>query len=182
MLSQECRYTSEWSTILLSTKMWLISELGCHQAITCSHDDQVPGGCFTNISRALQNDIVKIYNARNHIYGENFKLKYCYCAQSMALGTCTKFQLEILIRSVMFAIHKFWENILESLRNVSETPPGHHMAYTMSLVLNEWVEATIFNRAITLQTIYSLILVIRPSWMLAGRSGLPISMELWCRS
>ena len=56
------------------------------------------GGCFTNVSRALQNNIAKMYNARNNIYAENFKLKSCTCAQSMALVTRTKFQLEILIR------------------------------------------------------------------------------------
>ena len=47
----------------------------------------------------------------------------CMCTQSMALGTRKKFQLEILIRSTISAIHKFQENILESSRNVSETPP-----------------------------------------------------------
>ena len=31
-----------------------------------------PRSCFTNVSRALQNNTAKIYNARNHIYGENF--------------------------------------------------------------------------------------------------------------
>ena len=46
------------------------------------------------------------------------------CAQSMASGTHTKFQLEILIRSMISAIHKFWENILESSWNVTETTPG----------------------------------------------------------
>ena len=35
------------------------------------------GGCFTNVSRALQNNLAKIYNARNNIYAENFKLKLC---------------------------------------------------------------------------------------------------------
>ena len=58
----------------------------------------------------------------NVIY-ENFKLKLCMCAQSMALGTRTKFRLEILIRSTISAIHKFRENILESSRIVSETTP-----------------------------------------------------------
>ena len=37
------------------------------------------------------------------------------------------FQLEILIKSNISAIHKFWENILESSRNVSETTPVHAM-------------------------------------------------------
>ena len=59
-----------------------------------------------------------------NIYGENFKLKFCACAQSMALGTRTKFQLEMLIGSAISATHKFRENILESSRNVSETTPG----------------------------------------------------------
>ena len=78
-------------------------------------------GCFTNVSRALQNNLAKIHNTENHIYGENFKLKLCTCAQSHALGTRTKFQLEILIRTAISEIHKFQENILESLRNISET-------------------------------------------------------------
>ena len=42
----------------------------------------------------------------------------------MALGTRTKFQLEILIKKKkIFAIQKFRENILESLRKISETTP-----------------------------------------------------------
>ena len=36
---------------------------------------QESGGCFTNLSQALQNNLTRIYNARNHIYGENCKLK-----------------------------------------------------------------------------------------------------------
>ena len=63
----------------------------------------------------------KIYNTRNDIYGENFKLKICTCAQSMALDTRTKCQLEILIGSTISAIHKFRENILEGSRNVVVT-------------------------------------------------------------
>ena len=65
-----------------------------------------PGGCFTNVSRALQNNLAKIYSARNHIYGEKFKPKLCTCAQSMALGTRTKFRLEILIRSTISVMQK----------------------------------------------------------------------------
>ena len=42
---------------------------------------------FINASLVFQNNLTKIYNARNHIYGENFKLKLCTCAQSMAFGT-----------------------------------------------------------------------------------------------
>ena len=47
------------------------------------------------------------------------------CPQySMVLGTRTKHQLEFLIRSMMIAIHKFRENILESSQNIKKTPPG----------------------------------------------------------
>ena len=35
------------------------------------------GGCFIYASQALQNNLAKIYNARNNIYAENFKLKLC---------------------------------------------------------------------------------------------------------
>ena len=104
------------------------------KAVTWNRNDQVQhaGGCFNSVSRVLQNNLAKIHNARNHFYGENFKLKICTCAQSMALGTHTKFQLEILIRSTISAIHKFWKNILESSRNASETTP-----YMVSMVVSE---------------------------------------------
>ena len=47
---------------------------------------------------------------------------FCTCAQSMAFGTCTKFQLEILtINGIVY----FRKIILESSRNVSETTSGH---------------------------------------------------------
>ena len=107
---------------------WSIHQYMCH-------DRWYPGGCFTNVSGAIQNNLAKIYNARNHIYGENVKLKLSMCAQSMAMGTRTKFQLEIIIRTTISAIHKFQENILESSRNVSETAswlltsPGHRQAW-----------------------------------------------------
>ena len=83
----------------------------------------LPGGCFTNFLWLLQNNLVKIHNARNHIYVGNFKLKLCTCAQSHALDTCTKFQHEILIRILISAIHKFRVNILECSQNFSETTP-----------------------------------------------------------
>ena len=45
--------------------------------------------------------------------------------QSHALGTHTKFRLEILTLNVISSIVDFREIILESLRNVSETTPRH---------------------------------------------------------
>ena len=45
-----------------------------------SYFERTTGVCFINVLRALQNNLAKIYNARNHINGENFKLKLCTCA------------------------------------------------------------------------------------------------------
>ena len=81
-----------------------------------------PGGCFTNVSRALQDILSKFVYCRNRIY-ENFKLKLSTCAQSHALGTHTKFQLEILTINVISGMVYFREIILESLWNFSETTP-----------------------------------------------------------
>ena len=82
---------------------------------------QDTGGCFTNVSRALQNILSKFVYCRSRTSYENFKLKLCTCAQSHALGTRTKFQLEILTINVISGIVYFREIILESSRNVSET-------------------------------------------------------------
>ena len=103
------------------------------------------GGCFTNLSRALQNNLVKIYSARNHIYGEIFKLKFCMCTQSIALGTHTKFQLEILMRGMISAVQKFQENILQSSWNVSETPPGYTILSQQSSPRNLFLNAFLDN-------------------------------------
>ena len=76
------------------------------------------GGCFTNVSRAPQ-----IFSWKYTTPEITFMVKICTCAQSKALGTRTRFQLEILITSIIYAIHKFREEFLESSRNVSETTP-----------------------------------------------------------
>ena len=81
------------------------------------------GGCFTNVSRALQDILSKFVYCRNRTSYENFKLKLCTCAQSHALGTRTKFQLEILTINVISGMVYFREIILESSRNVSKTTP-----------------------------------------------------------
>ena len=118
-----CLSNSLFGKESITSPQWGNSTEDWHIPLTKGHWCVKPGGCFTNVSRALQNNLAKIYNARNHIYGENFKLKLCTCAQSMALCTSANFQLEILKRSTISAIHKFRENILESSRNVSETTP-----------------------------------------------------------
>ena len=102
------------------------------------HDDSEPGFFFTNVSRALQNNLAKIHNVGNPIFGENFKLKLCTCAQSQTLGTRTKFQLKVLIRSTIFAKHKFQGRIFESSRNVSETTPRNPFHWVYSITIKIW--------------------------------------------
>ena len=80
-------------------------------------------GCFTNVSRALQNILSNFVYCRNRTSDANFKLTLCTCAQSHALGTRTKFQLEILTINVIFGIVYIREIVMESSRNVSETTP-----------------------------------------------------------
>ena len=83
----------------------------------CAAPDE---GCFTNVSRALQNDLAKY--AKPEI---KFMVRTSSCnfvRVPKALGTRTKFQLEIRIRTTISAIHKFRENIWEGSRNASETP------------------------------------------------------------
>ena len=76
---------------------------------------KISGGCFTNVSRALQNILSKFVYCKNSTCDENFKLKLCACAQSHALGTRTKFQLEILTVNVISGVVYFREIIYGEL-------------------------------------------------------------------
>ena len=106
---------------------------------------------FRELSKII---LQKIHNARNRIYGENFKLKLCTCAQSMDLGTCTKFQLEILIRCMIFTIHKFRENILDSLRNVKLPPATYsHMLVYLSIPIWKVPKPLYCNKAKFISTL-----------------------------
>ena len=60
---------------------------------------------------------------RNRTSCENFKLKICTYAQSIALSTRTQYQLKILKSNVISCLAYFRDIILESPRNVSETIP-----------------------------------------------------------
>ena len=91
-------------------------------------DILIPGGCFTNVTRALQNFLSKFVYCGNSTCYANFKVKLCSCTQSHALGTHTKFQLKIITINVISGIVYFREIILESLRNVSETTPDFQVS------------------------------------------------------
>ena len=83
-----------------------------------------PGVCFTNVSRILQSNLTKIFNARIYDYGENFMLKLCTCDQSMALGTRIKFQLEIIVRSSLrFRQNTNFERIFLKAREMLVNQP-----------------------------------------------------------
>ena len=87
---------------------------------------QGPGGCLTNILWALQNILSKFVYCRYRTSYKNFKQKLCTCAQSMALGTRTKFQLEILTIIVISGIVYFWEIIIQwkAHKTLVQQPPG----------------------------------------------------------
>ena len=80
-------------------------------------------GCYFTVLRALQNIISKFMHYRNRTPYENFKLQLCTSAQSHALGTRTKFQLEIFTIKEISGILYFCKIILENSWNVSETKP-----------------------------------------------------------
>ena len=113
-------------------KAALIHVIACHYV-----KYNMPGAFFTNPSWALKNILSKFVYCRNHTLDENLKLKLCTCAHSMALGTHTKFQLEILTISVIPGIAYFCMIVLESSWNVSETTPSSLMH--LCIVKPQWV-------------------------------------------
>ena len=83
------------------------------------------GGCFTNVSRAFPNNLTKIHNTRNHIYGDNFKLKLCTCAQSMACAHVQSFSLTFASQ-VLFLKYTNSERIFWRAREtLVKHPPGY---------------------------------------------------------
>ena len=97
-----------------------------------------PEHCFTNVSLSLQNNLAEIHNARNHIYGENFNLKLCTCAQSMALGSRTNFSLKF--SSVEFLQYTHFERISwRAHETLVKHPPCNYLytkitfAYTLEV-------------------------------------------------
>ena len=87
-----------------------------------------------------QNILRKFVYWKKHPSYENFKLKLCMCAQSHALGTRTKFQLEILTINVISGIVYFHNIILESSQNISEpTPRPFHLWYWKDTHWTMWI-------------------------------------------
>ena len=94
----------------------LVSECGASNYIPHVLWDVVTSpGCFSLTFRELS----KIISRKYKILDITFMLRI-----SSWNFVRMKFKLESPIRSTLFAIHKFPEIISESLRNVTETPPG----------------------------------------------------------
>ena len=61
-------------------------KIGCHIPSLLIQDGPqicmlcIHGGCFTYVLQAVENNVTKMYIAKNTIYGENFKLQLCMCA------------------------------------------------------------------------------------------------------
>ena len=96
------------------------------------------GVCFTNVSRALQNNLAKIGNARNHIFDKNFKLKFCTCAQSMAWVHIQSFSLKFSW-GVWFLQYTNFERIFWRVREtlVKQSPGQYHNCWWLGSLLHQ---------------------------------------------
>ena len=81
------------------------------------------GGCFTNVSWALQTVFRNLCIAEIRLFMRISSRNVIRVPKAML--TCTNFRLEIFIINVICGIAYFHEIILDSLRNVSETSPCH---------------------------------------------------------
>ena len=95
---------------------------------------------FRELSKIFSQNLSTRYH--RSFTSENFKLKLCMCARNHALGTCTKFQLEILNIYVISGIAYFREIILKNSWNVSETPPWHSLNSTYQTFLTACIRCT----------------------------------------
>ena len=96
---------------------------------------------FAIINRAIKGLHCNLSNflyCRNHTSYENFKIKLRTCAQSHALGTCRRSQLEILTINVFSDIAYFRGITLESSRNFSKTIPRALTAVCVELFLTKY--------------------------------------------
>ena len=121
------RRNAETQVCILFSAPWLPGKVhpGFIFSGACSlSQSEDPGRCFTNVSRALQNILWNFVYCRNRTSYANFKLTLCTCAQSMALGTRTKFQLEIITINVISSIIYFRETVWRARETLVKQPPG----------------------------------------------------------
>ena len=137
MLQQHLVETSE---IAAGGCIWqgnqpIFTKIACHEV--------GPGGYFTNVSQALQIILLKFVYCRNRTSCENFKLELYTCTQSHALGTRTKFQLEIptinLISGIVFFARLFWRG----RKTLVKQPPGTCHKPTYQIIVFVWYLNTV---------------------------------------
>ena len=107
-----CMFTSQNSQGLnraILRLLWLMTSAAADVISVPNVNQGVISLMFHKLSKIISQK--KIYDARNHIYGYNLKLKLWICAHNMALGTHTKFQLQILIKKYDFCNTQIFERI-----------------------------------------------------------------------
>ena len=123
-------YIRSWNPLSKACQSW-VSELNSHQSkahfFTAAFS-------FAESWNFTQSKVIYLL-----CYMKNFR-KICGLKQMLqmnALGTCTKFQLEILTANVISGSVYFREIILESLQNVGET--AHDPYLENATALTAWV-------------------------------------------
>ena len=89
-------------------------------------------GIFTIVLWALQNILLNFVYCRNCNSYENFKLKLCTYARGHALGTFTKFQLEILNIKIISGI-VYLRKIICVKKCVKTSQATNHYLYQLNL-------------------------------------------------
>ena len=125
------------------------------------YEGVISGGCFTKISRALQNILLKFAHCRNRTSFENSKLKFCTCAQSHALGIhwlwahiqsfSLKFPPYMLIVILYFFARLFW-GAREMLLKQS---PGVFRESKVWFLVRCCYCSAVYNVVINLNALYS---------------------------
>jgi len=85
---------------------------------------------FCELSKILS---LKLVHSRYQNSDEHFKLKLSMCAQSMALGTCTKFWLEILAINGFSPLYIFTRLFWRACELLVKQPPAFS-ALTKNLI------------------------------------------------
>ena len=173
MLSREWRCSWSSTDRRCSNYIWVINNfIACSGASSYIrgftvdtpyyiHEGVISGGCFTKISRALQNILLKFAHCRNRTSFENSKLKFCTCAQSHALGIhwlwahiqsfSLKFSPYMLIVILYFFARLFW-GAREMLLKQS---PGVFRESKVWFLVRCCYCSAVYNVVINLNALYS---------------------------
>ena len=120
-------------------------------------------GSFTNVSRALQNNLAKIQiTFINHIYGENFKLEFCTLTQIMScrmFGTTSFSELQNCMRM-----------------SLAKYQPSFSCLQRQNLII---YEAYVFCLLCDISMYYSLGFIANPQ-ALRQTHWLRHSTRIWC--